>query len=134
MAAPEIPVVCVIGDGGLYMTPLGCLETARVHASKHSKSSLTVLVLENQAYGMIEYGAKYIYKVPDILSKLEFGSYSTEKFSRFQGTAQSFGFTTRKVTAARDLGKILSTCVNTPGLHLVECPLDYTEADKILAS
>merc|ERR1711879_816855 len=103
-----------------YMTPIGCLETARVQVSKHKQSSLTILILENETFGMIEYGAKYVYDVPDIIPTLKFDSCSTEKLSRVQGVANAFGFNTYKVSAANDLGAVLKSFLTTHGLHMVE--------------
>eukprot|EP00928_Gymnodinium_smaydae_P074402 TRINITY_DN57459_c0_g1_i1.p1 TRINITY_DN57459_c0_g1~~TRINITY_DN57459_c0_g1_i1.p1 ORF type:complete len:362 (+),score=44.18 TRINITY_DN57459_c0_g1_i1:73-1086(+) len=134
MAQPNVPVICVIGDGGLYMTPLGCWQTAQSQVSAHPSSSLTILVLENEGFGMIEYGARYVYNVPEIVPKLTFDSRSADNCSRFRGVAEAFGAKVHSPRSARELRPALRASVNVPGLHLIECPVDYSESDKILAS
>jgi acetolactate synthase-1/2/3 large subunit len=30
------------------------------------------------------------------------------------------------------LPELLRTCLNTPGVHLIDCPVDYADNDRIL--
>ena len=32
----------------------------------------------------------------------------------------------------RDLTELIAHCLATPGVHLIDCPVDYTDNDKIL--
>jgi acetolactate synthase I/II/III large subunit len=36
------------------------------------------------------------------------------------------------VTSAKGLAPLLEQCLSTPGVHLVDCPIDYSDNDRIL--
>ena len=38
----------------------------------------------------------------------------------------------RRVGSAADLPALLRECLDTPGVHLIDCPIDYSENDRIL--
>ena len=46
--------------------------------------------------------------------------------------AKSYGANGYLVKSSGQLSKILKKCLNTDGVHLIECPVDYTENDEIL--
>ena len=46
--------------------------------------------------------------------------------------AESYGAIGHRVNSSENLSKILETCLSTPGVHLIDCPVDYSENDAIL--
>jgi acetolactate synthase-1/2/3 large subunit len=36
------------------------------------------------------------------------------------------------VTNAEMLPGLMAHCLNTPGVHLIDCPVDYSDNDRIL--
>ena len=46
--------------------------------------------------------------------------------------AESFGAHGHRVESAAHLKEVLAHCRDTPGVHLIDCPVDYTENDQIL--
>ena len=46
--------------------------------------------------------------------------------------AESYGAQGHRVTSADHLAELLAHCRDTPGVHLIDCPVDYTENDQIL--
>jgi len=46
--------------------------------------------------------------------------------------AQSYGANGYRVEKTEQLGPLLKKCLNTKGVHLIECPVDYSENDEIL--
>jgi acetolactate synthase-1/2/3 large subunit len=84
---------------------------------------LVVLVLRDDAYGMIKWKqAKMGFS--------DFGlDYGNPDFVRY---AQSYGANGHRVASSEELLPLLSRCLDTPGVHLVEIPVDYSENDRIL--
>jgi acetolactate synthase-1/2/3 large subunit len=46
--------------------------------------------------------------------------------------AESYGAKGHRVESAEDVAGILGRCLGTPGVHLIDCPIDYSENDRIL--
>jgi acetolactate synthase-1/2/3 large subunit len=46
--------------------------------------------------------------------------------------AESYGAKGHRVTSSEHLRELLAHCRDTPGVHLIDCPVDYTENDQIL--
>jgi len=46
--------------------------------------------------------------------------------------ADSYGAKGHRVTSAAQLPDLLQSCLDTPGVHLVDCPIDYSDNDRIL--
>ncbi len=60
----------------------------------------------------------------------EFGlDYGNPDFVKY---AQSYGAQGWRVDSAESLGPIVEECLNTPGVHVVDCPVDYSMNDKTL--
>ncbi len=117
MLYPEKKVIVVAGDGGIMMS-IGDLETA-----VRLKINLVILVLDDSGYGMISWKQKRM-NLPD------FGiSFNNPDFAML---AKSFGAIGHKVSKAKDLEKILKQTLNSKGVHVVHCPINYDEANKIL--
>lgn len=109
---PEKNVVVVTGDGGLLMN-LGDLETA-----VRLGLNLTVIVLNNQAYGMIKEKQK-------AMGLTEFGLDFTNP--DFPKLAESFGATGLRIANASSLSSICKEALDTRGVTLVEVPIFYPQ-------
>jgi acetolactate synthase-1/2/3 large subunit len=46
--------------------------------------------------------------------------------------ANSYGAKGHRVESAEHLPKLLKECLDTPGVHLIDCPIDYSDNDLIL--
>lgn len=46
--------------------------------------------------------------------------------------AQSYGANGHRLEASDGLRALLTHCFDTPGVHLVEVPIDYSDNDRIL--
>lgn len=99
---------------------LGDLETA-----VRQKINLTVLVLDDSGFGMIAWKQK-----KQNLSS--FGlSFSNPDFIKL---AESFGATGHKIEKTEALLPSLEKALNSKGVHIIACPINYQEANKILGS
>ena len=117
MVHPERKVLAVCGDGGFMMNSQE-LETA-----VRLGLNLTVLILNDNAYGMIRWKQAN-------MGFEDFGlSYGNPDFVKY---AESYGATGHRVESAAHLGELLVHCRDTPGVHLIDCPVDYSENDRIL--
>ncbi len=117
MLYPERKIMAICGDGG-FMMNCQDLETA-----VRLKLNLTVVILNDNAYGMIRW------KQANMGFK-DFGlTYDNPDFVLF---AESFGAFGHRVESAAHLKELLAHCADTPGVHVIECPIDYSENDQIL--
>ena len=114
---PERKVMAICGDGGFMMNSQE-LETA-----VRLKMNLVVMILRDNAYGMIKWKQANM-NLP------EFGlDYGNPDFVKY---AQSYGAQGHRVEETEQLIPLLQQCFDTPGVHLVEVPMDYSENDRIL--
>jgi len=117
MVYPGRKVLAVCGDGGFMMNSQE-LETA-----VRLKLDMTVLILNDNAYGMIRWKQAN-------MGFADFGlSYGNPDFVLY---AQSYGANGYRVESASHLKELLVQCRDTPGVHLIDCPVDYSENDYIL--
>lgn len=114
---PETQVVVITGDGGLMMCAQE-LETA-----KRLNLSLTVVVLNDNGFGMIKWKQ-------EAEGHGDFGlSFANPDFLTF---AESFGAKGHRVTRVGQLTELLRHTHAEGGLHLIEVPIDYSENDRVL--
>ena len=57
---------------------------------------------------------------------LEYGNPDFVKY------AESYGAIGHRVESADGLAALLTKCLDSPGVHLIDCPVDYSENDEIL--
>jgi acetolactate synthase-1/2/3 large subunit len=107
---PDKNVIAICGDGGLMMNSQE-LETA-----VRLKLDLIVIVLKDDAYGMIKWKQD---KDGFEDYALDFGTMD------FVTHAESFGATGHRVEKADDLKMILNFCKSKAGVHLIEVPIKY---------
>jgi acetolactate synthase-1/2/3 large subunit len=114
---PDRKVMAVCGDGGFMMNSQE-LETA-----VRFDMNIVVLVLRDDAYGMIKWKQ-------DNMGLTPFGlDYGNPDFVRY---ADSYGANGHRVGSADELLPLLEQCHETPGVHLIEVPVDYSDNDRIL--
>lgn len=114
---PKRRVMAICGDGGFMMNSQE-LETA-----VRLKMNLTVLILRDDAYGMIKWKQAAM-KLPDY--GLDFGNPDFVKY------AESYGAKGHRVESAEELLPQMEACLTTPGVHLIDVPVDYSDNDRIL--
>ena len=85
--------------------------------------NITVLILRDDSYGMIRWKQAN-------MGFADWGlTYGNPDFVKY---ADSYGATGHRVESAAHLTELLKHCRDTPGVHLIDCPVDYTENDRIL--
>jgi acetolactate synthase I/II/III large subunit len=114
---PNIPVVAICGDGGFMMNSQEMETAVRLNLD------LTVLVLRDDAYGMIKWKQK----------NMGFGEHSLNFGNPdFVKYAESYGATGHRIDHQDELYPTIEKCVNGKGVHLIDIPVDYTKNDQIL--
>ena len=114
---PERRVMAICGDGGFLM------NSAEMETAVRLKLNLIVLILRDNAYGMIKWKQSNM-GFPNW--GLDFGNPDFVKY------AQSYGAQGHQVASAEGLAPLLERCYQAGGVHLVEAPMDYSENDRIL--
>ncbi|GBH23683.1 acetolactate synthase large subunit [Burkholderia vietnamiensis] len=114
---PQRKVIAVCGDGGFMMNSQE-LETA-----VRLKLDLVVMILRDDAFGMIRWKQENM-NFPDFAMTL--------KNPDFVAYAQSYGAHGHRVEAADDLEPLLRECFATPGVHVIDVPIDYSDNERVL--
>ncbi|MDN7927264.1 acetolactate synthase large subunit [Burkholderia vietnamiensis] len=114
---PQRKVIAVCGDGGFMMNSQE-LETA-----VRLKLDLVVMILRDDAFGMIRWKQENM-NFPDFAMTL--------KSPDFVAYAQSYGAHGHRVEAADDLEPLLRECFATPGVHVIDVPIDYSDNERVL--
>ncbi|MEX2526263.1 MAG: acetolactate synthase large subunit [Gemmatimonadota bacterium] len=111
MVHPDRPVVAVCGDGGFMMNSQE-LETAL-----RLKLNLVVLVLKDDAFGMIRWKQEH-------MGFEDFGlTYGNPDFVRY---AEAYGARGHRVTHTGEFPILVKEALATPGVDLIEVPVDYS--------
>ena len=114
---PDRTVMAVAGDGGFMM------NSQEMETAVRLKLNLVVVVLRDDAYGMIRWKQAN-------MGFEDWGlTYGNPDFVKF---AESFGASGHRVQSSEHLRELLAHCNSTPGVHLIDCPVDYSENDQIL--
>jgi acetolactate synthase-1/2/3 large subunit len=114
---PDRKVLAICGDGGFLMNSQE-LETA-----VRLKLNLVVLILRDNAYGMIKWKQEH-------LGLTDFGlSFGNPDFVKY---AESYGAHGHRIESAGQLAAKIEHCQNVPGVHVVDVPVDYSDNDRIL--
>ena len=114
---PDRNITAICGDGGFMMNSQE-LETA-----VRLKMNLVVLILRDDAYGMIKWKQANM-GFADF--GLDFGNPDFVKY------AESYGAHGHRIESAEQLLPRLEKCHHTPGVHVIDTPVDYSENDRIL--
>ena len=117
MVYPDRKVMAICGDGGFMM------NSQEMETAVRLKLNITVLVLNDSSYGMIRW------KQANMGFKdwgLEFGNPDFVKY------AEAYGAFGHRVESADHLPELLRHTLDTPGVHLIDCQVDYSDNDRIL--
>ncbi len=117
MLFPKKKVVAVCGDGGFMM------NSQEMETAIRLKLDLIVLLLRDNGLGMIKWKQAG-------MGLAEFGlNFGNPDFVAY---AESYGAHGHRVEEQGRLSKILEHCLETPGVHLIELPVDYAENESVL--
>jgi len=114
---PQRKVMAICGDGGFMMNSQE-LETA-----VRLGLDLVVVVLRDNALGMIKWKQ----------ANMGFDDFALDYGNPdFVMYANSYGAQGHRLESAQELIPLLEKCLDSPGVHLVEVPVDYSHNDRIL--
>ncbi len=114
---PDRKVMAICGDGGFMM------NSQEIETAVRLKMNLTCLILNDGAYGMIRWKQ----------ANMGFSDWGLEYGNPdFRAYAESYGAAGHCVESAEQLAPLLAACLSSPGVHLIDCPVDYSENDQIL--
>jgi len=117
MVYPDRKVLAICGDGGFMM------NSQEMETAVRLKLNITVLVLNDSSYGMIRWKQAN-------MGFADWGlTYGNPDFVKY---AESYGAHGHRVESAEGLPALLAECLATPGVHLIDCAVDYSENDQIL--
>jgi acetolactate synthase-1/2/3 large subunit len=117
MVYPDRKVMAICGDGGFMM------NSQEMETAVRLKLNITVLILNDNSYGMIRW------KQANMGFKDWGLTYDNPDFVKY---AESYGALGHRVTSAEMFPGLLQHCLSTPGVHLIDCPVDYSDNDRIL--
>jgi acetolactate synthase-1/2/3 large subunit len=114
---PEKKVISVCGDGGFMMNSQE-LETAT-----RLGLNMVVIILNDSSYGMIKWKQQG-------MGFDNFGlDYNNPDFVKY---AESYGANGYRVESSESFLPLLKECADTPGVHVIELPVEYSENAKVL--
>ena len=114
---PDRKVMAICGDGGFMM------NSQEMETAVRFKLDLVVMIIKDDSYGMIKWKQAN-------MGFDDFGlDYGNPDFVQY---ANCYGATGHRILSAESLVPKLEECFNTPGVHLVEVPIDYSDNDRIL--
>ena len=117
MIYPDKKVISVCGDGGFMMNSQELETAVRLGVN------LTVVILNDKAYGMVKWKQENM-KFSD------FGlSFENPDFVKY---AEAYGAKGYRITNGENLSETLELCLKSRGVHVIDCPVDYSENDQIL--
>src|SRR5579863_3374519 len=114
---PDRKVVAVAGDGGFMM------NSQEIETAVRLKLDLTVLLLRDNAYGMIKWKQAHMH----------FQNFGMDMGNPdFVAYVESYGAQGHRPLSAAEFAPTLQHCLDTPGVHLIDVPIDYSDNDRIL--
>ena len=117
MVHPDKKVVAVCGDGGFMM------NSQEMETAIRLKLNLTVIILNDNAYGMIKWKQ----------TGMGFETFGLDLGNPdFVKYAEAYGAKGYRPTSCEDFEKTLNDCVNSDGLHLIDLAVDYSLNHSIL--
>lgn len=117
MLYPDRKVMAICGDGGFMM------NSQEMETAVRLGLNITVLILNDGSYGMIRWKQAN-------MGFEDFGlTYGNPDFVKY---AEAYGASGHRVESAAHLPQLLSQCLDTAGVHLIDCPVDYADNDRIL--
>lgn len=117
MVYPDRKVMAICGDGGFMM------NSQEMETAVRLKLNITVLILNDSSYGMIRWKQAN-------MGFEDWGlTYDNPDFVKY---AESYGANGHRITSAKNLQETIDHCLGTEGVHLIDCPVDYSDNDRIL--
>ena len=117
MVYPDRRVMAICGDGGFMM------NSQEMETAVRLKLNITVLILNDNSYGMIRWKQAN-------MGFADWGlTYGNPDFVKY---AEAYGAHGYRVESAAHLDELLALTGKTPGVHLIEVPVDYSDNDRIL--
>ncbi len=114
---PQRKVVAICGDGGFMM------NSQEMETAVRLGLDLVIVILRDDGYGMIKWKQGG-------MGFDNFGlDYGNPDFVQY---AQSYGATGHRVEKSDQFSELLTECLNSKGVHLIEVPVDYSENEKVL--
>lgn len=114
---PDKKVISVCGDGGFMMNSQE-LETA-----VRLKLNMVIIILNDNAYGMIKWKQE----------GMGFDNYGLDyQNPNFVKYAESYGAVGHRPTSDQDFVKVLTKCLSTDGVHVIDLAVDYSLNHSIL--
>ncbi len=114
---PERKVMAICGDGGFMMNSQEMETAVRLNLN------FVVMILNDSAYGMIKWKQKD-------MGFEDFGlDFKNPDFVKY---AESYGASGYRVEKTGDLGPLINKCLETPGVHLIDVPVDYSRNHELL--
>jgi acetolactate synthase-1/2/3 large subunit len=114
---PNRKIVAVVGDGGLMM------NSQEIETAVRLKLDLTILLLRDDAYGMIKWKQAHMH-FPNF--GMDMGN------PDFVAYANSYGAHGHRPSSCAEFAPMLERCLATPGVHLIDVPIDYSDNDRVL--
>ena len=117
MVYPDRKIMAICGDGGFMM------NSQEMETAVRLGLNITVLILNDNSYGMIRWKQAN-------MGFEDWGlTYGNPDFVKY---AESYGAIGHRVESAAQLPGLLRHTLETPGVHLIDCPVDYADNDRIL--
>jgi len=114
---PDKKVISICGDGGFMMNSQELETAVRIGLN------FVVIILNDSAYGMIKWKQEG-------MGFENFGlDYKNPDFVKY---AESYGACGHRPTSDENFIEILSECLNTDGVHIIDLPIDYSLNHSIL--
>ena len=115
---PDRRVMAICGDGGFMMNSQE-LETA-----VRLKLDLVVLIVNDCAYGMIKWKQKD-------MGFEDFGlDFTNPDFVKY---AESYSASGHRVERTDELERLINRCFESPGVHVIDVPVDYSRNHELLS-
>jgi acetolactate synthase-1/2/3 large subunit len=117
MVFPKRNVVAICGDGGFMMNSQELETAVRLNLN------VAVIVLRDNAYGMIKWKQ----------ANMGFANFGMDMGNPdFVKYAEAYGARGHRPASADEFLPILQKALATPGVDLIEVPVDYSDNDRIL--
>lgn len=117
MVYPDRKVVSICGDGGFMM------NSQEIETAVRLNMDLVVLILNDSSYGMIKWKQ-------DAMGFDNWGlDFNNPDFVKY---AESYGAKGHRVESTESFLPLLKACTESPGVHIIDLPIEYSENAKVL--
>lgn len=114
---PNRKVMAIAGDGGFMM------NSQEIETAVRLKLDLVILLIHDDAYGMIKWKQ----------ANMDFPNFGMDMTNPdFVKYAESYGAHGHRPKSTEEFAPMLERCLNTPGVHLIDLPIDYSDNDRVL--